>query len=173
MKTLIVAGTALLLGATSAAASSPDTSTVTVPAAGPKQVSTTWGGSVPLGLTTTFSDCSGNAASTYDSHKIHVNVAKGAYNVVKARLEYVVDIHDTLQYAFDFIELKDPSGGTVGIAQQTQEMSIEILNPVPGDYTALVCSFMPTMPATYTASATVVTKCKGVSPCPTPPKKRR
>jgi hypothetical protein len=100
-RTALVAG-ALLLGATTAAASSPTSSKVTVPAAGPKSLTTSWTGKVPLGLSTTFTDCSGNGTMV-DSHTINVSVARGAYNVVKARLTFVVESSPLL--TGDFIEL--------------------------------------------------------------------
>jgi hypothetical protein len=173
MKTLLVAGTVLLLGATTAVASSPDASSITVPKAGPKTLSTAWAGTVSaVSLSTTFSDCSGNLAGA-DKHVIHVSVAPGAYGVVKAKLALTVDSAPLV--TGDFIELKDPSGQSMGVDQQHPEMYVEVSNPVPGDWTALVCSAFPDSAPShdYKATVTITTKCKAVSPCPTPPKKRR
>ena len=170
MRHLLIAttGVALLVVATTASASSADTSALTVPAAGPKSVSASWTGQVPVGLSTTFTDCNGNVATA--SHKIHVTVPRGAYNVVKAKLSFVVDSAPPLNG--DLIELRDPSGATVGTDQQKSEMVVEVSNPVAGDYTALVCALLPDGPAhDYTASVTISTKCKAVSPCPSPKRK--
>ena len=156
-----------------AGASSPGTSALTVPKAGPKTVAASWTGTVSAAqLSTTFSDCEGNLG-TVDAHTIHVTVAPGAYSVVKAKLTLTVDSSPTL--SADFIELKDPSGAVAGTDQQHPEMSVEVSNPIPGNWTALVCSaFTDSAPShDYTAEATVTTKCKGVSPCPAPLKKRR
>jgi hypothetical protein len=174
MKTLIVAGAALLLGATSAVASSPDASSITVPKAGPKTITTAWKGTLSPGMNApTFTGCKGNALPGADAHKINIAEAPGAYNVVKATMTVAVDSGPSLNG--DFIELVDPSGDSAGTDQQHPEMTVQVMNPQPGTWTLLVCEFVPDSLPThdYSASLTIKTTCKGVSPCPTPPKKRR
>lgn len=159
----ITLGTAAVLAVPASAAGT----SITVPAAGPKSVSVSWTGSVPAtNLSTTFSDCQGDALKMYDAHKIHVTVPPTAYKVVKAKMSLIVDSSPTL--SADFIELVDPSGNSAGTDQQKKEMEVDVTNPAPGDWTALVCSaFTDSVPShPYQAQIVITTKCKGASPCP-------
>jgi hypothetical protein len=177
--TVALAAAGLLLGAGGADASSPGSSSVTVPKSGPvKTRPVTWSGTVPNGSTILDPSfgltCNGQpAAQLYDAHSVKVTVPAGAYKVVKATMTIAVDSSPTLNG--DFMEVLDPSGASVGMDGQKSEMAVDVFNPVPGEYKVLVCTFIPdALPDhAYTANVTIKTKCKAVSPCPTPPKKRR
>ena len=160
-----------LVAATTAQAAA---NSVTVPKAGPKTVTTSWSGTVPMGVSTTFSDCKGNADWTYDSHPFQVTVQSGAYKVVKAKLAYVVSSSPLLNG--DFIQLIDPAGNSVGVDQQKKTMEVDVDNPSPGTWTALVCSFIPDSASShaYETTVTITTTCLGkATHCPAAPKRRK
>jgi hypothetical protein len=122
-------------------ASASGASAVTVPKKANAKVTTSWTGTVPLGSDPTATACSAGSVLPPETHKIAVKVAPGAYKVVDANLALVVDSSPTLNG--DFIELIDPSGQSVGTDQQKPEMTVNVPNPVPGTWTAVVCQFLP------------------------------
>ena len=176
----IVAG---VLGAQPSGASTPDTSNVAVPNAGPKTVSATWTGTLApgisafLGTDLSSGQCSKGALTEgTDTHKINITVPAGAYNTVKAKLAFIVDSSPSPLNG-DFIELVDPTGASVGADQQKKEMEVDVTNPMPGTWTALVCEFLPDQVPShdYQAQIVIKTKCKNGAPvCPaTKPKKKK
>lgn len=149
-------------------------SSLTVPAKGPAKTSTSWSGTVPLGLDPTAQSCSQGSKLSVEKHTFTVAVPKGAYNIVNASLALTVESNPFLNG--DFIELLDPSGQNVGADQQKAQMEVDVPNPEPGTWTAEVCQFLPddhTDGHPYTAQVTITTTCKGHSPCPAPVKKAK
>jgi hypothetical protein len=168
-------GTAAVLVLPAAAAG--DTA-ISVPAAGPMTVRTTFSGTVPLGGNVTLwadnpSSCKGDISQFVESHPIKVSVPTGAYDVVKANMSVTVDSSPTL--AGDFIELLDPSGSSVGTDGQHPEDEIDVVNPQAGTWTLLTCMFIPDSagPHDYSGTVTIKTKCKAASPCLAAPRKKK
>jgi hypothetical protein len=180
VKKLVVAlaAFAVCTGAVGLSSAHADGESVTVPKAGPRTVSTTWTGTVPAGTNmdtffTATDDCNDAQAPFKSEHSFNVAVAPGAYGVVKAKMSVIVDVAG-FGSAVDYIELLDPAGNSVGVEKQAAEMVIEVVNPAPGAWKLLTCEFLPMDTGNaYTATVKVKTTCKGASPCPAPPKKRK
>lgn len=76
-----------------------------------------------------------------EQHKFTVVVPKGAYSKVDATMSLIVDSKPFLNG--DFIELLSPTGQSVGTDQQKPEMQVNVADPAPGTWTAVVCQFLP------------------------------
>jgi len=177
--TVALAIAALAFSTSGAEASSPGSSKVAVPKAGPvKTKPVTWTGTVPVGaaiLDPVGLTCSAQpAAQMYDSHDVKVTVPAGAYSVVKATMVITVQSSMGLLNG-DFMEVLDPSGASYGMDRQKGEMVVEVPSPVSGTYKVLVCTFVPDDEPdhAYTGSVMIKTKCRAASPCPATPKKKR
>jgi hypothetical protein len=144
-----------------ASASTPATSTVTVPATPGQTVTASWTGTIPPG-TDPLSDC--NDAATSDAHGITFAVPSGAYNTVNATVTVKVhwvpsnpsgaeDVND------EILTVNDGSGTEVGSSDSgSTTESLSFNNPKAGTYTALACGFVNSTSQDYTASVSVTTE---------------
>lgn len=143
-----------------ASASTPASSSLTVPTAAGKTVTATWSGTIPPG-TDPLSDC--NKAATSDRHAIAIAVPSGAYRSVAATVTIKVhwvpsnpsgaeDVND------EILTVNDGSGTEVGSSDSAATTeSLSFNNPKAETYTALVCGFVNSTSQDYTASVSITT----------------
>lgn len=143
MRRLLVGLAALTLAAavTEATVASAAGSSITVPNKAPAQKAIAWTGTVPVGMDPTGDTCSAGSVLPPEQHKFTVVVPKGAYSKVDATMSLIVDSKPFLNG--DFIELLSPTGQSVGTDQQKPEMQVNVADPAPGTWTAVVCQFLP------------------------------
>jgi hypothetical protein len=143
MHKLIVGLVAVTLtaGVTEATLAAAAGNTLTVPTKAKAHAAIQWTGSVPVGADPTADTCSGGSVLPPEEHKFTVKVPAGAYKKVDATMSLIVDSSPFLNG--DFIELLSPSGQSVGSDQQKPEMQVNVADPAPGTWTAVVCQFLP------------------------------
>lgn len=116
--------------------------TVTVPTKAPARAAIQWNGTVPVGADPTGdTSCTNGSILPPEQHKFTVKVPAGAYKKVDATMSLFVDSSPFLNG--DFIELISPTGQSAGSDQQKKEMQVNVADPAPGTWTAVVCQFLP------------------------------
>jgi len=164
---LILGGTVAFLGAGSVSASTPPTSSVTVPTTAGQTVTDSWTGIAAAGANLT-STCAPVSTSPVDEHVVTVNVAPGTYDDVNA--------------AFTFQITWEPSSGNIAtsdliltvVGPDGQEIdssdggdpqeTVSASNLAAGDYHVLVCGFANAASQPYSASLQVTTTAGGTPP---------
>lgn len=150
---------AFAAGAMEATVASAAGNTITVPKTAPASTAISWTGTVPVGADPTAVNCTGGSLATPEKHKFKVAVPKNVYKTVDAMMALIVDSKPSLNG--DFIELISPTGQSVGTDQQKPEMEVNVPDPAPGTWTAVVCQFLPDDTSaghTYQGTVTITTK---------------
>src|SRR4029077_8972720 len=108
-----------LFGVGISQASSPSSSTVTVPGTVGQTVTDTWTGTIPAGSNAT-SDCGPFAGTAVvDQHLVTVNVPAGTYNAVQANFTYNIT-WDGASGNDEILTVLDPDGNEVGSSDTGQ-----------------------------------------------------
>src|SRR6266571_465679 len=106
----VVLSAMLLLAVGPVGASTPPTSSVTVPSNAGRTVTDTWTGTIPPGTNAT-SSCSGFEAVS-DQHVVTINVPAGTYDTIDAKFKFTITWADA---TFDeILTVVDPHGDEVG-----------------------------------------------------------
>jgi hypothetical protein len=150
----------VLFAAGAGVASTPPTSSVTVPTA-PGQTASTWTGTIPPGANPT-SSCHGFEAVS-DQHVVTVNVPAGAYDTVDAAFKFTITWGDALHD--EILTVVDPQGEEVDSSDGGSNVETVNANNLPaGNYTVLACAFAALVPVNYSGKLEVTTTARTVEP---------
>ena len=156
-----------MIGVGTSQASTPPSSTVTVPTSVGQTVTDTWTGSIPPG-TNAASDCSlyPSGSPSVDQHLVTVNVPAGAYGAVQADFTFNIS-WDGSAGNDEILTVVDPDGNVVGSSDTGQPSeTVRATNLKAGSYKVLACGFLSgPAPQDYAGTLTIQT----VAPPPPPP----
>jgi hypothetical protein len=153
-------------------ASTPPSSTITVPSSSGQTVTVTWTGMIPA-LVNGTSDCA-NLADTpaVDQHLPTISVPAGVYNTVNAKFTFNITWDDNSGND-EILTVLKPDGSELGNSYTSNPPSSETVtatNLAAGTYKVIACGFIsgPTAQP-YTGKLTIVTtSAGGATPTPTP-----
>lgn len=151
----------------SVSASTPPTSSVTVPATAGTTVNDTWTG-VALAGANPASTCTPVSTSPVDDHVLTLNVAPGTYDTVNAAFTFQITwtpSSGNIATSDLILTLVGPNGAEIdssdgGNPQETVSAS----NLAAGTYHVLVCGFANAAPQSYDASLQITTTAGGTPP---------
>jgi hypothetical protein len=141
-------------------ASTPATSTVTVPGSAGATVTDSWSGSAPIG-SFPASDCFPGGTPLVDEHAVTINIAPGTYDSVSAQFAFTItwtpssgdastsDLILTL-IGPDGLEIDSSDGGS-------PSETVTQGNLAAGTYRVVVCGFVNTAVQPYAATLTITT----------------
>jgi hypothetical protein len=168
---LVLLASVVLTAVGSGTASTPPTSSVTVPAS-PGTVTDTWTGEALAGANLT-SSCAPPSTSPVDEHIVTVNLAPGAYDVIDAAFKFQITwTPNSADVATSDLILTviGPDGEEVDSSDGGSPSETVNANNLPaGDYHVLVCGFAnaPLPPATsqpYDGKLEVTTTARTTEP---------
>ncbi|HEY2940307.1 MAG TPA: hypothetical protein VGJ27_10885 [Gaiellaceae bacterium] len=148
-------------------ASTPPSSSLTVPSTVGVTVTDTWTGEIPP-LANATSDCSFADNSTVsDQHLVTVNVPAGTYDAVQANFTFNIS-WDGSSGNDEILTVVDPDGHVVGSSDTGQPSeTVRATNLKAGTYKVIACGFLSgPAPQSYTGTLTVQTV---APPPPAPP----
>jgi hypothetical protein len=149
----LAAGVALF-AVGSGVASTPSSSTLTVPATEGQTVSAEWVGTIPPGANPT-SNCSGFEAVS-DQHAVTINVAPGTYDTLEATFTFTITWADATHD--EILTVLDPDGETVGSSDGGSNVeTVVAINLSEGTYNALACAFAAALPVGYEGKIEITT----------------
>jgi hypothetical protein len=150
----------LVLAVGPGVASTPPTSSVTVPSS-PGTVTDTWTGTIPPGANPT-SSCHGFEAVS-DQHVVTINVPAGAYDAVDAAFRFTITWADATND--EILTVIDPQGEEVDSSDGGSNVeTVNANNLPPGNYTVLACAFAAVAPVSYTGKLEITTTARAVEP---------
>jgi hypothetical protein len=163
----LVVALAVLLLVFSVSASTPATSTITVPTTAGQTVTDSWTGQAAAGVNPA-SDCAPISTSPVDEHIVTVNVPAGTYNTVNAMFTFQINwtpasgnpqTNDLILTVVgpDGVEINSSDGGT---PQET----VAVSNLAPGNYRVQVCGYANTTSQPYSGSLQITTTAGGTPP---------
>jgi hypothetical protein len=157
----VVLSAVLLLAVGWAGASTPATSSVTVPSTAGQTVTDTWTGMIPPGANAT-SSCSGFEVVS-DQHVVMINVPAGTYDTIDAKFKFTITWADA---TFDeILTVLDPQGDEVGSSDGGSNIETVVANNLPpGNYTVLACAFLSLVPVSYTGKLEITTTARTIEP---------
>jgi hypothetical protein len=135
-----------------AAASSPPSSTITVPSTVGQTVSVTWTGTIPV-LANPTSDCISIPAALTDQHQSTVNVPTGVYDNVDAEFAFSIVWTPVANASAsdEILTVVDPDGAEVGSSDGGDPSEIVFAtNAQAGTYRIIACGFANVQPQSYT-----------------------
>ncbi|MFN2623297.1 MAG: PKD domain-containing protein [Chthoniobacterales bacterium] len=151
-------------------ASSPATSTITVPSAVGQTITVTWTGEIPPGANPT-SDCT-NLADTaaVDQHLPTINVPAGIYNSLNAKFEFNIS-WDGASGNDEILTVLNPDGSTLDSSDGGDPTeTVTGKNLAQGTYKVIACGFTNTSSQAYVGKLTITTTAGGIIlPPPIPP----
>src|SRR3954470_3758539 len=151
-------------------ASSPATSTITVPSVVGQKVEVTWTGEIPP-LANATSDCT-NLADTpaVDQHLPTINVPAGIYNSLNAKFEFNIS-WDGASGNDEILTVLNPDGSTLASSDGGDPTeTVTGKNLAQGTYKVIACGFTNTSSQAYVGKLTITTIAGGVvRPPPIPP----
>ena len=158
---VVVLSVVFLLVVGSAGASSPATSSVTVPSTAGQTITDTWTGTILAGANAT-SSCSGFQAVS-DQHVVTINVPAGTYDTLDANFKFTITWADA---SFDeILTVLDPQGDEVGSSDGGSNVETVVANNLPpGNYTVLACPFLAAAPVNYTGKLEITTTARTIEP---------
>jgi uncharacterized repeat protein (TIGR01451 family) len=158
---VVVLSVVFLLVVGSAGASSPPTSSVTVPSTAGQTVTDTWTGTIPPGANAT-SSCSGFELVS-DQHVVTINVPAGTYDTIDANFKFTITWADAGND--EILTVLDPQGDEVGSSDGGSNVETVVANNLPpGDYTVLACAFAAPVPVDYTGKLEITTTARTIEP---------
>ncbi|MEY2565283.1 MAG: hypothetical protein QOH88_3476 [Verrucomicrobiota bacterium] len=150
-------------------ASTPPTSTITVPSSSGQTVTVKWTGSIPP-LVNATSDCT-NLADTpaVDQHLPTINVPSGVYNNVKAKFTFNIS-WDANAGNDEILTVLKPDGSAVGTSDTgNPSETVTGDNLGAGTYKVIACGFQSgPAPQSYVGTLTIDTSAGGGPPPPPP-----
>jgi hypothetical protein len=157
----MVATVSLLL-AGSSVASTPPTSSLTVPSSPGQTVTSTWTGMIPPGVNPT-SSCAGIPDPLVDKHEVTVNVPAGAYITVDAAFKFTIEWADALDD--EILTVLDPQDEEVDSSDGGTNVETVNANNLPaGTYKSLACAFASGNLVTYTGKLEITTTARSSEP---------
>jgi hypothetical protein len=171
---VLVAGavvlTALLVGAIGTHASSPGSSDISVPTKAGQTVSVSWSGTIPPGTNPT-NNCN-DAGVGVDDHIARIAVGSRGYDRVDAEFTFQITwtpASPDEQTSDEILTVNGQKGADEGDTEAVEVDSSDgsdttetvVAHNLPaGEYHALACGFVNSLPQPYTATLTVVTSAK-------------
>ncbi|HXF97982.1 MAG TPA: hypothetical protein VNJ46_05145 [Gaiellaceae bacterium] len=160
LATALAAGSialAALLLAGAGVASTPPSSTLTVPSSPGQTVTATWTGTIPAGANPT-SSCAGFETLS-DRHEVTIQVPPGTYDVVDAAFRFTIEWADATND--EILTVLDPEGEEVGSSDGGTSVETVTANSLPaGTYSVLACPFLAAVPVTYTGRIEITTSAR-------------
>lgn len=151
-----------LLLAGSSVASTPPTSSVTVPSTGGQTVTSTWTGTIQPGVNPT-SSCAPPSSSLVDEHAVTINVPAGTYDAVDAAFKFTITWTDATHD--EILTVLDPQGEEIDSSDGGSNIETVNANSLPqGTYKALACAFAAAVPVEYTGNLEVTTTTRASEP---------
>jgi uncharacterized repeat protein (TIGR01451 family) len=166
--TLVAVGLLVgLAGVGTSRASTPGSSTVTVPTTVGQTVTDGWTGNIPP-FTNATSNCSAFADSAVvDQHVVTVNVPAGAYDIVQADFTFNITWGDASND--EILTVVDPDGKVVGSSDGGQPSeTVRGTNLKAGAYKVIACGFV-SGPSPQSYSGTLTIQTVALPPPPPPP----
>ena len=163
---LLPVAAVLLSLSSSAGASTPMTSTVTVPASAGQtaQDAQPWSGTIQPGANAT-SDCSPPSTSLVDEHDIIVTVAPGTYDTIDASFTFSITWTDPSGLNDEILTVIGPDGEAVGSSDGGTNVETVVGNNLPpGTYKMLSCAFAAVTPQAYTGKLEIKTTARSTEP---------
>jgi hypothetical protein len=157
LKVLLPAALAIaaLLTAGASVASTPSSSSVTVPTTVGQTETRTWAGTIPAGANPT-SSCAGIPDPLVDKHAVAITVPSGAYANVDATFTFTITWEDATND--EILTVIDPDGATVGSSDGgTSTETVVATNLAGGTYQAVACAFAAPAPVAYSGRLVVTT----------------
>ena len=150
-------------------ASTPASSSVTVPTGAGQTVTAAWTGTIPV-APGPLSDCTAVPVEPNDPHSLVIAVAAGTYSHVDATVTVKITWvpanpsgDETLND--EVLTIVDPQGNEIASSDGgSPAESVSFNNPVAGTYTALACGFVNTVPQPYSGSVSISTTAPGSAP---------
>jgi hypothetical protein len=162
--TLVAA--ALALGAVPAGASDPASDAVAAPAPGQPDVTATWSGTIPPGTALPTNSCDPLLGG--DPHTTTVTVPAGAGGP-QTTATFTIAWSDPSNGNDERLEVDGPGGqhlSDTSTPAATSE-SVQLADPVPGDYTVTACPSSSLTPQDYAGRVTVANAAPPPPPTPT------
>jgi hypothetical protein len=157
---LLVALALLAVGSGSGSASTPPTSSVTVPSSGGQTVTDTWTGTAQIGANVS-SSCAPPSTSPVDEHVVTINVAAGTYDTIDAAFKFSITWTPTspdVSTSDLILTVIGPDGEEVDSSDGGSPSEIVNANSLQaGKYQVLVCGFANAAPQPYNAELTITT----------------
>ena len=141
-------------------ASTPSTSTLTVPTTAGVTATDTWTGTAGVGTNPT-SDCSPVSPSPVDEHAVTINVPTGAYGTLNAAFTFQINwtpASGTPQTNDLILTVIGPDGNEVDSSDgSTPQETVTANNLQSGTYRVQVCGYVNASAQNYTGTLTVTT----------------
>ncbi len=151
-----IAGT-LALAVGLAGASTPPTSSITVPSAAGQTVSVTWTGTIPPGANPTNACTAVAGTPLADEHSTAITVPPGLYNSLNATFTFSITWGDALHD--EILTVLGPGGTVVGSSDGGTNVETVIGTRLQsGTYRVLACPFAAAVPVTYTGKLEIRTE---------------
>jgi hypothetical protein len=173
---LVLVGAACALGAVKVGASSPESSTVTVPtAAGTTTV--TWRGQISAANVHATSDCNDPGTGISDQHTVDISVPATGYTGIVTEFTFKIDwvpsgATGDNTTSDEILTVNAPGGADPGDTtgpevgssdHSTTTETVVAYNLAPGTYQVLACGYNNTAPQDYSGTLTVTTEASATS----------
>ena len=160
----VAAGYVLAVGASRA--STPLTSSISVPASPGQTATDTWTGSIPPGSNAT-SNCALLAGTPQaDEHDVTIGVPAGVYDTLEASFTFTITWGDASND--EILTVIGPDGNVVGSSDGgTPSETVRGTNLPAGGYKVVACAFLATAAQPYSGTLTITTT--ALPPPPPPP----
>ena len=147
-------------------ASTPATSSVSVPTTVPQTVTDNWSGTIPAGSNPS-SNCAPLAGTAQaDEHDVTVNVPAGIYDTLQANFTFSISWADASND--EILTVIGPNGAVVGSSDGGQPSeTVRGTNLSAGTYKVVACAFLSTSAQAYAGKLTIETV--ALPPPPPPP----
>jgi len=157
----VLAAASLLLAGASVA-STPPSSSVTVPSTAGVTVTAEWTGEILPGANAT-SSCAGFEAFS-DQHDIAITVPAGTYDAVDAAFKFTITWPNATTHD-EILTVLDPQGEEVDSSDGGTNIETVNANSLPaGTYTVLACPFAAATPVTYNGKLEITTTTRTSEP---------
>jgi uncharacterized repeat protein (TIGR01451 family) len=158
----------VLVTAGASNASTPSTSTVSVPTSAPQTVTDNWSGTIPAG-SNPASNCAPLAGTPQaDEHDVTVNVPAGVYDTLQANFTFNISWGNPSND--EILTVIAPDGAVVGSSDGGQPSeTVRGTNLNAGTYRVVACSFLGTSAQAYTGKLTIDTVALPPPPPPSGP----
>jgi hypothetical protein len=150
-------GGTLLLAVGLAGASTPPTSSITVPSTAGQTVSVTWTGTIPPGANPTNSCAATAGTPLVDEHSSAVTVPPGLYDSLSATFTFSITWADALND--EILTVLGPGGTVVGSSDGgTNTETVVGTRLESGTYRVVACAFAAAQPVTYNGKLEIRTE---------------
>jgi hypothetical protein len=150
-----------------ASASTPPTSSITVPTSSGVTVTDSWTGTAGVG-TNPASDCAPVSTSPVDEHDVTINVPVGIYNTVNAAFTFQINwtpVTGSNTTNDLILTVVAPDGSEVGSSDGgNPQETVSASNLPAGTYKVMVCGYLNTAAQSYSGTLQITTTAGGTPP---------